>query len=135
MLTITREGFDAIETSEFEFEVGSVDHKLDHGRHPTGVDRDTGKIRYASYYHSIAMGAVTAKHGGLEINFIWTAVGKYETYESAFEFEVGINDDFKTNFTMVDEDGVVSGWLLESALRQTLAGGEWESRLELPEAE
>lgn len=128
---ILRSAFEELQSSDFVFTVDEISRKFQKDQYPIGIDSE-GKIKYVDRFDSWVDGEATAKHGELEIKFLWTAKGGDETYSDAFDFTIEIDrisgGNFETNFMFMDEDGEeIEGWRLEAVLTEKLDGYEWIS--------
>ncbi len=128
---ILRSAFEELQSSDFVFTVDEISRKFQKDQYPIGIDSE-GKIKYVDRFDSWVDGEATAKHGELEIKFLWTAKGGYETYSDAFDFTIEIDrisgGNFETDFMFMDEEGEeIESWRLEAVLTEKLNGYGWES--------
>ena len=135
MKTITTEEFDAI---EFDFEVRDITREV--STTPYFEQVGFNELKSCTLYHSFVSGVVVAKFEDLHLEFSWRSEATAHTAPAtdAIEFDgIRIDTDvpFVLNFEIVDDYGVASGGFLETLIEEKMAGGEWESRLELSEAE
>ena len=128
-IVISQSAFEELQSSDFEFTVDETNREFQKEQYPIGTD-DEGEIKYADHFYSFVTGEATAKHGELEIKFLWTAKGGDKTYSDAFDFTIDIDGisggNFETNFMFIDEEGEeIEGWRLEAVLTEKLDGYEW----------
>jgi hypothetical protein len=142
-IVISQSAFEELQSSDFEFTVDETNREFQKEQYPIGID-DEGEIKYADHFYSFVTGEATAKHGELEIKFLWTAKGGDKTYSDAFDFTIDIDSisgvNFETNFMFIDEEGEeIEGWRLEAVLTEKLDGYEWvalvQDLLPIPEIE
>lgn len=129
-IVISQSDFELIEASSFTYTTDETNREFEHDQYPIGIDEE-GQTEYSNRYNSFVAGEATAKYDGLEIKFFWVANGGTKTYSDAFKFTIELdyngNQNFVTNFTIIDEDGdEVEGWRFDDILKEKLEGSEWE---------
>lgn len=130
-IVISQSAFEELQSADFEFTVNETSREFQQEQYPIGID-DEGDTKYGDYFHSFVAGEATAKHGELEIKFLWTANGGDKTYSDAFDFTIVIDrisgGNFETDFMFMDEEGEeIESWRLEAVLTEKLNGYGWES--------
>ncbi len=86
-IVISQSAFEELQSADFVFTVDETSREFQREQYPIGID-DEGETQYGDYFHSFVAGEATAKHGELEIKFLWTANGGDKTYSDAFDFTI-----------------------------------------------
>lgn len=133
MKTITREEFEAIETSEFSWEVEETERKYTQTPHEVGIDMNTDEIEYKLFYTNVITGHVYATYEDLRVKFHYIARGEGYSTEEADTLTIDIDSRglklCDTNFFVITEDDekITNYYVLQDLVEKKMLGGEWES--------